>query len=206
MLGSKLGWILSGRTSEIVENSTESSMLIMTHGKGIDDETTFLTCLNKSLSMKTNLEHFWKLESIGINYSPVESDNDVARKKFSETLKYDEGRYTVTWPWKQEQPDLPDNRALTLGRLKSLVSRKRNNPKLIQKYNDIITDQREMGIIEKVGSESNSLIKHYIPHHAAINPTTATTEIRVVYDASAKCQKAEVFMSVCTGGPSCYRT
>ena len=38
MLGSKLGWILSGRTSEIVENSTESGMLIMTHGKGIGNE------------------------------------------------------------------------------------------------------------------------------------------------------------------------
>ena len=48
--------------------------------------------------MKPNLEDFWKLESIGISDSPVESDNDVALKKFSETLKYDEGRYTVTWP------------------------------------------------------------------------------------------------------------
>ena len=188
MLGSKLGWILSGRTSEIVENSTESSMLIMTHGKGIDNETTFLTCLDKSLPMKPNLEDFWKLESIGINDSPVESDNDVALKKFSEALKYDEGRYTVTWPWKEEQPDLPDNRALALGRLKSLVSRMRNNPELIQKYDDIIIDQREKGIIEKVGSESNSLIKHYIPHHAVVNPTKATTKVRIVYDASAKCR------------------
>ena len=96
MLSSKLEWILSGRTSEIVENSTESRMLIMTHGKEIDNETTFLTCLDKSLPMKPNLEDFWKLESIGINDSPVESDSDVALKKFSETLKYDEGMYTVT--------------------------------------------------------------------------------------------------------------
>ena len=106
ILGSKLGWILSGRTSEIVENSTGSSMLIMTHGKGIDNETTFLTCLDKSLPMKPNLVDFWKLESTGINDSPVESDNDVALKKFSETLKYDEGRYTVTWPeWKRASTD-----------------------------------------------------------------------------------------------------
>ena len=60
MLGSKLGWILSGRTSEIDENPTESSVLIMTHGKGVDNETTFLTCLDKSLPMKPNLEDFWK--------------------------------------------------------------------------------------------------------------------------------------------------
>ena len=145
-------------------------MLIMIHGKGIDNDTTFLTCLDKSLPMKPNLEGFWKLVSIGINDSPVESNN-VALKKFSETLKYDKGRYTVTWPRKEEQPDLPDNRALALGRLKSLVRRMKNNPELIQKYDYIITDKREKGIIEKIGSESNSLIKHYIPHHAVVNPT-----------------------------------
>ena len=172
-------------------------MLRMTHGKGIDNQTTFLTCLDKSLPMKPNLEDFWKLESIGISDSPVESDNDVALKKFSETLKYDEGRYTVTWPWKEEQPDLPDNRALALGRLKSLVSRMRNNPELIQKYDDIITDQREKGIKEKVGSESNSLIKHYIPHHAVVNPTKATTKVRVVYDASAKCRTENRSLNEC---------
>ena len=66
-------------------------MLIMTHGKGIDNKTTFLTCLDKSLPLKPNLEDFWKLESIGINDSPVESDNDVPLNKFSEVLKYDEG-------------------------------------------------------------------------------------------------------------------
>ena len=172
-------------------------MLIMTHGKGIDNETTFLTCLEKSLPMEPNLEDFWKLESLGINEFPVESDNDVALKKFGETLKYDERRNIVTWPWKEEQPVLPDNRALALGRLKSLVSRKRNKPELIQKYDDIITDQRENGIIEKVGSESNSLIKHYIPHHAAVNPTKATTKVRVVYDASAKCRAESRSLNEC---------
>ena len=216
MHGSKLGWILSGRTSEIVDNSTESSMLIVSHSKGIDNKTTFLTCLDKSLSMKPNLEDFWKLESIGIYDSPVESDNKVALKKLSETLKYDEGRYTVTWAWKKEQPDLPDNRALALGRLKSLVSRMRNNPELIQKYDDIITDQREKGIIEKVGSQSNiitdqrekgiiekvgsqsnNLIKHYIPHNAVVNPTKATTKVRVVYDASAKCRSENRSLNEC---------
>ena len=54
-----------------------------------------------------------------------------------------------------------------------------------------------MGIIEKVGSESNSLIKHYIPHHAALNPTKATTETRVVYDASAKCRSESRSLNEC---------
>ena len=74
---------------------------------------------------------------------------------------------------------MQEHRTLALGRLKSLVSRMKNNPELIQKYDDIITDQLNKGIIEKVGSESNSLIKHYIPHHAVVNPTKATTKVRV---------------------------
>ena len=197
MLGSKLGWILSGRTSEIVERTTEPSMLLLTQGKRIENETSFLTRLDKSLPTKPNIEDFWRLESIGINDSPVESDNEVARKKFSETLKYEQGRYTVSWPWKEDQPDLPENRTLALGRLTSLVSRMKSNPELIQKYDDIIIDQLNKGIIEKVGSEPNSLIKHYIPHHAVVNPAKATTKVRVVYDASAKCKPENKSLNEC---------
>ena len=136
--------------------------------------------------MKPNLEDFWKLESIGISDSPDERDNDVALKKFSETLKYEQGRYTVTWPWKEDSPDLPESRALALGRLISFVSRMKNNPELIRKYDEIIEDQLKQGTIEQAGSDSNTLIKHYIPHHAVVNPTKATTKVRVVYEASTK--------------------
>ena len=73
----------------------------------------------------------------------------------------------------------------------------RNNPELIQKYDDIITIQRAKGIIEKVGSESNSLIKHYIPLHAVVSPTKATTKVRVVYDTSAKCRSESRCLNEC---------
>ena len=138
MLGSKLGWILSGRTNETVEYTTESNMLILTQGKKMNEETTFLTCVDKSLPINPNQEDFWKLKYIEISDSPDERDNDAALKKFSETLKYEQGRYTVTWSWKEDSPDLPENWALALGRLKSLVSRMKNNPKLMQKYDEII--------------------------------------------------------------------
>ena len=124
-------------------------MLILTQGKRIESKTTFLTCLDQSLPTEPNVEDFWKLEAIGINDSPIESDDDVAQKKFSETLKYEQRRYTVSWPWKEDQPDLPENRNLALGRLKSLFIRMKNNPELTQKYDDIITDQLNTGNIKK---------------------------------------------------------
>ena len=97
LLGSKLGWILSGRTSERAEeNTAESTMLTLMHGKVVNTETSFLTCQDKSLPKKPNLEDFWRLESIGINDSPVDSDDDIALKTFNETLQYQNGRYMVT--------------------------------------------------------------------------------------------------------------
>ena len=197
MLGSKLGWILSGRTSENVSNITETGMLILTYGTEIQRESSLLTCADKSLPLKPTMEDFWSLESIGIKDSPVESDNNIALSKFKETLKYENGRYTVTWPWKGVNPDLPENRAFALGRLKSLVRRMKENPDLIQKYDEIIEDQLKQGVVEKVRTESKDTIKHYIPHHAVINPTKATTKVRIVYDASAKTKPGNKSLNEC---------
>ena len=128
MLGSKLGWILSARTSENVSNIPETGMLILTYGNEIQRESSMLTKADKSLPLKPNMEYFWNLESIGINDCPVELEDNIALNKFKETLRYENGRYTVAWPWKDEKPDLPENRALALGRLKSLIRRMKDNP------------------------------------------------------------------------------
>ena len=101
------------------------------------------------------------------------------------------------WPWKEDCPDLPENRALALGRLRSLVSQMKNSPVLIQKYDKIIEDQLNKGVIEQVGYDSNDSIKHFIPHHAVINPPKATTNVRVVYDASAKCKSENKSLNEC---------
>ena len=130
MLGSKLGWILSGRTSETVENTAEHSMLILTYGTDVNRETTLITQTDSSLPLKPNLEDIWRLESIGIQESPTENDDNVALNKFNETLNYEHGRYAVPWPWKRDRPDLPENHRLALGRLKSLINRIKGNPDL----------------------------------------------------------------------------
>lgn len=197
MLGSKLGWILAGRTSDSVKETTEQSLLVITYGTEIEKETNLFTCADKSLPTKPNLEDFWRLESIGIYDAPVDSKDNKVLQHFNETLKYENGRYNVTWPWKEDGSDLPDNRALAFGRLKSLVNRMRSNPALVKQYGDIIEDQLKKGIIEKVKYTSNQSGKHYIPHHAVVNPTKTTTKVRIVYDASAKTKRENKSLNEC---------
>ena len=103
----------------------------------------------------------------------------------------------MDWPWKDENPDLPENRELAFGRLKSLINKMKNNPELVKQYDSIIQDQQKLGVIERIKSESNDAVKHYIPHHALVNPLKATTKVRVVYDTSAKAKRDVQSLNKC---------
>ena len=89
MLGSKLGWILSRRTSEIAENTTEPSILIIIYGADINRETTLMINTDYSLPLKPNLGDFSRLESVKIQDSPTETDDKEALNRFKETLNYE---------------------------------------------------------------------------------------------------------------------
>ena len=107
----------------------------------------------------------------------AESGDDKALRKFSETVQFEDVRYRVTWPWKEERPMLPSNYDLALGRLRSLVNRLMKNPDHLRKYNAVLQDQLEKGIIEVVPEQdSGETLKHYIPHHEIVTPEKTTTK------------------------------
>ena len=101
------------------------------------------------------------------------------------TLLFENGRYQVKWPWKSNDPDLPKNRELALGRLRSVVSKLKKTPEVLKQYN-VFEDQLEKGVSKKVDCEKVNGPVHYLPHRAVINPKRPTTKLRIVYDASAK--------------------
>ena len=172
-------------------------MLVLTYGTDTEGETNIFRSVDKSLPAKASLEDFWNLETIDINYSPVDPQDSEALKALHETLRYEGGRYYVSWPWKNKITCLPENRELAFGRLKSLVRKMRNNCELVKQYDNIIQDQLHLGVIEKVKPEPADGIKYYIPHHAVINQSKTTTKVRVVYDASAKIKQDNKSLNEC---------
>ena len=73
----------------------------------------------------------------------------------------------------------------------------KGNPVLADKYDAIIQNQLQLGIIEKVMNNRKETAKHYIPHHAVINLEKTSTKVRVVYDASAKVNKERKSLNEC---------
>ena len=188
LLSSKLGWMLTGRTSDDNENQQkEMEMLIMSQSSDVD-ECGFITSVDDAMPRKPDLEDFWAIESIGIKDDPTANEDDEVMSKFKDTLQYMHGRYYARWPWKEETPELPVNRGLALGRLRSTMNRLSEKPELMNQYDSIIKEQLSKGVIEKVNSETtnSSGVLHYLPHHAVLKPQKTTTKVRLVYDASAK--------------------
>lgn len=86
----------------------------------------------------------------------------------------------------RRKPRVPKNKELAHGRPKTCLKKINDKPNLSYKYNEIIQDQLERGVIEKVESNIDADLKHYISHHAVITPQKSTTKVRIVYDASSK--------------------
>ena len=137
------------------------------------------------------------MESIGIKDNGAKSDDDIAMETFKENIKFQDGRYYVTWPWKEKHPDLPSNRELAYSRLKSCLKKLHGKPDLLKNYNAVIQDQIEKGVIEKANHEVSVGLQHFIPHHAVVNLQKTNTKVRVVYDASAKLTKDHKSLTEC---------
>ena len=118
----------------------DTNMLILTYGSSITESSSF-TSVDTVVPRKPDLEDFWALESIGITDDPESNDDGTAMAKFRDTLKFEDGRYQATWPWKEENPDLPVNRGLAYGILKSTVTQMRDKHGLLKQYDSIIQNQ-----------------------------------------------------------------
>ena len=165
----KLGWILSGPIAVGSLNQCTTN-LVTTHVLRVDVQPD---------ALNDQLRAFWELESLGI-----QPNEKSVYDNSSESIKFREGRYVVSLPWKQFHLPLPDNYHLSQQRLSG---RLHQNPTLMQKYDRIIQEQIEKGMVEDAPiAEANSSCLHYLPHHAIVRSDKDTTKLRIVYDASAK--------------------
>uniref|UniRef100_A8PH52 DUF1758 domain-containing protein n=1 Tax=Brugia malayi TaxID=6279 RepID=A8PH52_BRUMA len=122
-----------------------------------------------NVNISTELEKFWKLETIGIQESPQDDDDDQALKHFKRTIIKQGGRYQVCLPWKDSKQKLSNNYGLCLGRLKNLINRLQHNSNL-HSYHQILMDQLHSGIIEEVPPKDEVGVIHYLPHHEVLTP------------------------------------
>jgi hypothetical protein len=130
------------------------------------------------------LRKFWDLESIGI--CPQETvQDDHCLKEFEHSIIKNGNRYEVALPWKGDHPPLLNNESLARKRLGSLSRKFSMDPELKLRYNKVLSEMEQSGIIEEVSEESVPYSVFYLPHRPVVKESSSTTKIRPVFDASA---------------------
>ena len=95
LLSSKLGYVLTGRYPDPAEGEVNNVS----------------SCMVTIMSQNDSpcLSDLWNLETIGICDPIHVKDDDRALDKFNNTICYQEGQYFITWPWKSDDVELPEN-------------------------------------------------------------------------------------------------
>ena len=180
-----LGWVLSGplkgRSISLNECPISSTNLISTSAK------------QDKLLLEEEVIKLWDLDTLGIR---PESE---AHERLIDEISHAGKRYTVGLPWKVGHEDLPSNYNVCHQGLQGLLKKLRKEPEVLAKYDEIIKEQEQAGIVEKVAhleSEPPGKV-HYLAHRAVIRELAETTKVRIVFDASCKETKNGVSLNDC---------
>ncbi|VDN40235.1 unnamed protein product [Gongylonema pulchrum] len=101
-------------------------------------------------TVQLKAENLWDLDRIGTDIQN-ESVEDVEKAMMlveRSITRLKDGRYSVGWPWRTEQPNLTNNFGLCVGRLQSVLRRLRMHSEHMAQYNAIIQQQLQEGSIE----------------------------------------------------------
>ena len=102
LLETILGFIPTGQVPTYETSAPGHNLLLMVNPASAMDIDGQL------IDKEFDLARFWSLEQIGISpREPDRSPDESAQHHFDETVSFCNGRYSVSWPWKQDTPPLP---------------------------------------------------------------------------------------------------
>ena len=193
------GCTIRGKFDEPVAVETELGWVLSGPMKGQDTcsdvhftQVNFIASSVEEQESLEDVQRLWDLETLGIR-----EITDQVHESFENSISFNGTRYSVRLPWKEGHPELPSNYGTSLHRLKTQMRRLEKDPEILKEYGNIIQDQLRVGVIEKVAELEKAPRIHYLPHQAVVRQESATTKVRVVYDASSKESKSVACLNDC---------
>ncbi|XP_053686149.1 uncharacterized protein LOC128735691 [Sabethes cyaneus] len=141
--------------------------------------------------LAASIHKFWAIEEV-INLSFPSVEEQQVEEHFVKTHRRNEtGRFVVRLPFRDSVSHLDTNRALALKRFYLLEKRLSRHPELKQQYVSFINEYETLGHCHEIFEENDAAGSqcYFMPHHAVLKPTSTSTKLRVVFDASARSSK-----------------
>ncbi|GFX11076.1 putative gag-pol protein [Trichonephila clavipes] len=135
------------------------------------------------------LKQFWELEEIpNVKDKLLTSEEQFVETHFQNTYACNsDGRFVVKLPFYKSNSELGDSKPAAISRLLAMERKFKNNPDFEKQYKEFMNEYESLGHMSLVNSRSHtSKDQNFLPHHAVIKPSSLTTKLRVVFDASCK--------------------
>ncbi|GFW92566.1 integrase catalytic domain-containing protein [Trichonephila clavipes] len=140
-------------------------------------------------NIDNQLKQFWELEEIlNVKDKLLTSEEQFVETHFQNTYACNsDGRFVVKLPFYKSNSELGDSKAAAISRLLAMERKFKNNPDFGKQYKEFMNEYESLGHMSLVNSRSHtSKDQNFLPHHAVIKPSSPTTKLRVVFDASCK--------------------
>jgi hypothetical protein len=152
-------------------------------------------------ALEQMVNKFWELDSFK-NETIINQDEALCEKIFADHHKRSKtGKYVVPLPFKQEKRNLGTSRAGAIKRFKSLECKFRRDKGFKTVYAKVIEDYFRQGHAEQVPANELDNPCYYLPHHGVTKEESTTTQLRVVFDASAKTSNQKSLNDLLLIGP-----
>ncbi|XP_055711546.1 uncharacterized protein LOC129806797 [Phlebotomus papatasi] len=179
--------ILKGKEDEPIAQLTIFGWIVA--GK-VEGQPQKITSLHTQCNLDETLKRFWETENVPRERKKLYTDEEKhAEEHFSKTHSRDEtGRYVVRLAFKDKHDALGDSSSAAMARLYAMERRFARNPQFHTDYKKFMDEYKDLGHMEEVPPEElikPDAEKYILPHQAVLRPSSETTKLRVVFDASA---------------------
>ncbi|XP_055910470.1 uncharacterized protein LOC129944834 [Eupeodes corollae] len=161
------GWVIAGNIS-----------LAHEHCLGI-----FHSTVDTDTLLRKFFEHENMFDGNSTEYEVSETiENHFASTHFINS----DGRFVVSLPFSRTPIEFGNSRDAALKRLTAMERRFSKDLNLKREYAAFMEEYEQLGHMSVVPESERERSAFYLPHHAILKPTSTTTKLRVVFDASCK--------------------
>lgn len=182
-----LGWVVSGRYKP-----STNSMCIIPSSLLLSEE-----------KIDKQLENLWKLDDLESKPTKLTPDHLKCEEFYIQTVKQTTtGRVMVRLPLKDTTSALGNSFSIALRRFNLLERRLSKDAEIKLQYVEFMREYLRLGHMSLVESPNFHKPHCFIPHHCVQKPTSTTTTLRVVFDASCKTSSQRSLNDILLVGPT----
>lgn len=142
---------------------------------------------------------FWSLEHVSA-INKLSEEEKQCQNHFSTTHSRDEnGRYIVHLPFRNNVNELGESKIIATNRFLAMERKLERDDYLKGEYHKFMQQYEALGHMHKI--DNTQIHGNYLPHHSVIKPSSSTTKVRVVFDASCKTSTSLSLNDVLLDGP-----